>query len=73
MEVNNIEELVTNATLDLQTLADSGNSVAREWLVKLQPETSAMKILSMFGEMRISLMQDGRPEARVVGREMFPE
>ena len=72
-EVNSIDELVAGGEKDLQVLADAGSSIAREWLEKVQAESFAPMKLSLFGEMRIALMQDTRPEARVVAREMFPD
>lgn len=71
-EVNSIEELVASGEQDLKAIADAGNTIAQEWLERLQvtPE-DAMKRLYLFSEMKIALMGDPRPEARAVYKEMF--
>lgn len=71
-EVNSIEELVAGGEQELKALADTGNSVAHEWHIKIQAVSDTSMKLFLFGEMRIALMQDRRPEARIVAEEMFP-
>lgn len=73
MEVNSIEEFVAGGESQLKEIADAGNSVAREWLALVQSQSFAQKKLSLFGDMKIALMGDPRPEAAMVFKAMFPE
>jgi len=72
-EVGSIEELVAGGEGDLKELADTGNSVASEWLERMQAAPSATAKLGLFGQLRIALLQDNRPEARLVAERMFPD
>lgn len=72
MEVNSIEEFVAGGESQLKTLADAGNSIALQWLAKVQAESFPPAKLYFFGEMKIALMTDARPEAVAVLKEMFP-
>ena len=73
MEVNSIEEFVAGGESQLKVLADAGNGVAAEWLALLQVLPFMQKKLSLFGDMKIALLADARPEAIAVREEMFPE
>jgi hypothetical protein len=68
-EVQSIEEIVASGTKDLKVLTD--NSIAREWLVKIEAANASQRKLNLFGEMRVALMGDARPEAREVTKKMF--
>lgn len=74
MEVNSIEALVEAGTRDLQTLADSGNTVASQWLERVQQQSVDMMKLVVFGEMRTTLLEakENNTEAKRVYEVMFP-
>jgi hypothetical protein len=50
MEVNSIEALIESGSRDLQALADSGNTVATQWLERIQQQSVDMMKLVMFPE-----------------------
>ena len=74
MEVNSIEALVEAGTRDLQALADSGNTVASQWLERIQQQSVDMMKLVVFGEMRVTLQKvmGTNTEAKRVYEVMFP-
>jgi hypothetical protein len=66
-----IEDIIASGRTILQALAD--NSIACEWLVRIEAAHTSQKKLFHFGEMRVALMADTRPEAREVLERMFPK
>ncbi len=72
-EVNSIEEFVAGGESQLKTLADAGNAIAAEWLATIQAAPIAVMKLSLFGDLKIALMRDTRPEARAVANVLFPQ
>lgn len=75
MEVNSIEALVEAGTRDLQMLVDSGNTVASQWLERIQQQSTDMMKLVVFGGMRVVLQETmgTNAEAKRVHEVMFPE
>jgi hypothetical protein len=70
-QVHSIEEFVKSGEFGLKEMADDGNSVAREWLMKIQAVSDVQMKLFLFGEMRVTLMSDKSTDARIVAYEMF--
>lgn len=67
-----IEQLTMSGVKELQALAESGNTIAREWLMKIEAVSDVHTKLSFFGEMRIALLSDAQPEAKAVMGKVFP-
>lgn len=73
MQVNSIEALVQSGMNELQTLADSGNTIAQRWLWAIENQPITPMRLKAFGELKIALINDESPEARQVYETMFPK
>lgn len=68
IEVTNVNDFTRLAVLELQTIADQGNTCAAAWIPKIREDPRG--VFYMLGEMRVQLLQQRARNFRGYDKEL---